>query len=199
MNVTLHSLVMLLATTVQFLVWKNRELANHIARNQNIKQSIRVGKLQDLIDFEDDMVVGARKLFWVFQNWPSLRFTKNGPKTDNESCEGRYVQWNVSLMLDVQNSWFCLKRKKAQLAQNNHPSKYKEYQHCTHLLRPEANVQDEQETTLLFYTFWLRTGNIDCSHEYWYQQDIQIIVLIWYICTTVQHMACLIVMVYVSL
>ncbi len=53
------------------------------------KPSIRKGKKEDLSNFERGMVVGARRLVWVFQKlliyWdfhtqPSLEFTENGLK-----------------------------------------------------------------------------------------------------------------------
>ncbi len=55
-----------------------------------------MGKKGDLSDFERGMVVGARRLVWVFQKlliyWdcqaqPSLGFTENGPKKEKISSE----------------------------------------------------------------------------------------------------------------
>ncbi len=66
-----------------------------------------MGKKGDLSDFERGMVVGARRLVWVFQKlliyWdfnaqPSLGFTENGPKKRKYPVSGSSVDGNALLM-----------------------------------------------------------------------------------------------------
>ncbi len=70
------------------------------------KPSIRMGKKGDLSDFERGMVVGARRLVWVFKTlliyWdfqvpPSLGFTENGPKKRKYPVSGSCVDENALL------------------------------------------------------------------------------------------------------
>ncbi len=73
-----------------------------------------MGKKGDLSDFERGMVVGARRLVWVFQKrriyWdfhaqPSLRFTENGPKKRKYPVNGSCVDENAFLMSEVRGEW----------------------------------------------------------------------------------------------
>ncbi len=73
-----------------------------------------MGKKWDLSDFERGMVVGARRLVWVFQKlliyWdfhaqPSLGFTENGPKKRKYPVSGSCVDENVLLMSEDRGEW----------------------------------------------------------------------------------------------
>ncbi len=73
-----------------------------------------MGKKGDLSDFEREMVVGARRLVWVFQKqlicWdfhtqPSLGFTENGPKKRKYPVSSSCVDENALLMSEVRGKW----------------------------------------------------------------------------------------------
>ncbi len=78
------------------------------------KPSIRTGKKGDLSDFERGMVVGGRRLVWVFHKlliyWdfhtqPSLGFTENGLKKRKYPVSSSCVDENVLLMSEVRGEW----------------------------------------------------------------------------------------------
>ncbi len=75
-----------------------------------------MGKKGDLSDFERGMVVGDRRLVWVFQKlliyWdfhaqPSLEFTENGPKKRKYPVNGSCVDEKAVLMSEEngQTGW----------------------------------------------------------------------------------------------
>ncbi len=68
-----------------------------------------MGKKGDLSDFERGMVVGARRLVWLFQKLlrgkPSLGFTENGPKNRKYPVSGSCVDENALMMSEVRGEW----------------------------------------------------------------------------------------------